>query len=93
MQIGGSTGFRQGETVLVFLQRMPNGYLRTAGLGQGKYSVDATGRLHGAALREVDILEKGTRSAGVSLEGLTLSEAAERIIAQIRLAGVRRTRQ
>ena len=93
MKIGGSTGFRQGETVLVFLQRMPNGYLRTAGLGQGKYSVDATGRLHGAALREVDILEKGTRSAGVSLEGLTLSEAAERIIAQIRLAGVRRTRQ
>ena len=92
MQIGGSTGFRRGETVLVFLQRMPNGYLRTAGLGQGKYSVDATGRLHGAALRDVDILEKGTRGTGISLEGLTLNEAALRITTQVRAAAARRAR-
>ena len=92
MKIGGSTDFRRGETVLVFLQRMPNGYLRTAGLGQGKYSVDEAGHLHGAALSNVEVLEKGAPRSVVSLEGLTLSEAAGQITAQLRSAAVRRTR-
>ena len=92
MQIGGGTLFQRGETVLVFLQRMPNGYLRTAGLGQGKYTVDAAGRLRGAILKDVEVLEKGGIRHGVSLEGLTLADAATQISGYVRTAGARRIR-
>ena len=40
MTIPGSVVYEPGERVLVFLQRMPNGYLRTTGWGQGKYKID-----------------------------------------------------
>jgi hypothetical protein len=50
MNIAGAVGYQAGEAVLVFLQRMPNGYLRTTGWGQGKYAVDKAGRLHAAVL-------------------------------------------
>ena len=46
LAIAGAVGYLTGERVLVFLQRMPNGYLRTTGWSQGKYDVDAAGRLH-----------------------------------------------
>ena len=58
MSISGATGYAVGEKVLVFLSRMPNGYLRTAGFGQGKYVVDSAGRLHGA-VRAIDGLTVG----------------------------------
>jgi hypothetical protein len=58
MSISGAAGYGVGENVLVFLSRMPNGYLRTAGFGQGKYIVDSTGRLHGA-VRTIDGLTVG----------------------------------
>ena len=35
MQIAGTPGYTPGEQVMLFLERMPNGYLRTAGMGQG----------------------------------------------------------
>jgi hypothetical protein len=50
MSIAGSVRYQAGEAVLVFLQRMPNSYLRTTGWSQGKYTVDKAGRLHSAVL-------------------------------------------
>ena len=58
MSISGATGYAVGEKVLVFLSRMPNGYLRTAGFGQGKYVIDSAGHLHGA-VRTIDGLTVG----------------------------------
>ncbi len=72
MSIAGTVGYTVGENVLVFLQRMPNGYLRTTGWGQGKYRVDADTRLHESlALREG------------SLEGLVLRDAITRVSARV----------
>ena len=34
MQIAGTPGYAPGEQVMLFLERMPNGYLRNAGMGQ-----------------------------------------------------------
>src|SRR5690349_2191487 len=52
MGIAGTVAYAPGEHVLVFLQRMPNGYLRTTGWGQGKYRVDMQGRIQaGKAMR------------------------------------------
>ena len=50
MRIAGSVEYSPGDQVAVFLQRMPNGYLRTAGWGQGKYLVDKAGHLHAGSL-------------------------------------------
>jgi hypothetical protein len=58
MNISGAAGYAVGEKVLVFLSRMPNGYLRTAGFGQGKYLVDAGGHIHGA-VRAIDGMTVG----------------------------------
>ena len=68
MFIGGATGYRRGERVLIFLERMPNGYLRTAGLGQGKYGIDQQNRVHGIALPD----------------GVTLAEATQQISRRLR---------
>jgi hypothetical protein len=72
MSISGGTGYGVGEKVLVFLSRMPNGYLRTAGFGQGKYLVDGNGRVHGA-VRAID--------------GLTISQASQLVAARANNAG------
>jgi hypothetical protein len=82
MSIAGSVGYQAGEAVLVFLQRMPNGYLRTAGWSQGKFTVDESGRVHPSVLpgglRTVDT--KGdTRSGNTatslrSIDGMRVSD-------------------
>jgi hypothetical protein len=64
MTIAGTVTYQAGENVLVFLTRVPNGYLRTTGWGQGKYTVDSKGVLHGGAS-----LRAGTSIA--SLEGMS----------------------
>ena len=51
MAIAGSVAYRPGDQVLVFLERMPNGYLRTTGWGQGKYLVDKAGTVHAEAAK------------------------------------------
>lgn len=85
MNIGGATGYRKGENVLIFLERMPNGYLRTAALGQGKYGIDAQGRLHGLTLKDVDLVAGASSPIGVqSLDGMPLTEAVSRIAARVR---------
>ena len=89
MAIAGSVSYQPGENVLIFLQRMPNGYLRTTGWGQGKYVVDGAGRLHAAAsLRGLEIVDGKSASAAPapSLGGMTGTEASRRIAARVRAA-------
>lgn len=95
MSIAGSVQYKTGDEVLIFLSRQPNGYLRTTGWGQGKYSVDSAGRLHGdtVALRAVESVSLGSAPAAAassprSLEGLSLREAGQRIAARVQSRGV-----
>ena len=67
MTIAGSVSYQAGDNVVVFLSRMPNGFIRTAAWGQGKYTLDANQRLHSAA------------ASLRSLEGLTLGELKVRL--------------
>jgi hypothetical protein len=92
MAIAGSVSYHSGESVFIFLQRMPNGYLRTTGWGQGRYSVDASGTLHSdSALRGLDVVDTKTAVAATSsarsLEGMSIAQAGARIAAR---EGVRR---
>jgi hypothetical protein len=92
MAIAGSVSYHSGENVFIFLQRMPNGYLRTTGWGQGRYSVDASGTLHSdSALRGLDVVDTKTAVAATSsarsLEGMSIAQAGARIAAR---EGVRR---
>ncbi len=85
MSISGATGYHVGDNVLVFLTRMPNGFLRTSGFGQGKYAVDSGGRLHGdVALKTGDA---STASAVRSLDGMTANQAAQVVSARVRVFG------
>ena len=88
MAIAGAVAYQPGDHVLVFLQRMPNGYLRTAGWSQGKYTVDNMGRLHSeTSLRGLEVLsaQKGAAVAAPlrSLDGMTLAELRARIAARL----------
>jgi hypothetical protein len=88
MDVAGANVYQTGDRLLVFLQRMPNGYLRTTGWSQGKYIVDNTGRLHAeASLRGPEVLsaQKGAAVATPlrSLEGMTVAELRERVAARL----------
>jgi hypothetical protein len=77
MSVAGSVGYAPGEEVVVFLQRMPNGYLRTAGWSQGKFRVDQTGKLHGEGSQAgLEIVAGNARAATPlrSLEGLSVAQ-------------------
>ena len=86
--IAGAVSYRPGEQVVVFLQRMPNGYLRTTGWGQGKYSLDSAGRVHGSALRAAEVVDlRQPARASTSLEtldGMSLRDLALRVSARVR---------
>jgi len=87
MSIAGATGYRVGEHILVFLSRMPNGYLRTAGFGQGKFIIEANSQLREqVALKPA--LAGGTQLR--SLDGISVSQAAQIVGARVRVfRGVR----
>jgi hypothetical protein len=76
--IAGSVDYQPGEAVLVFLQRMPNGYLRTTGWSQGKYTVDKAGRLHAwvlpGGLQTVDTRSGNPATALRSLDGIRITD-------------------
>ena len=89
MSIAGSVNYKVGDTVMVFLKKMPNGMIRTAGWGQGKYTVDSQGRLHGdSAPKGVGFIEAKTAVASATpltaLEGMSVEEAGSRIAARMR---------
>jgi hypothetical protein len=88
MSVAGSVAYAPGDHVAVFLERMPNGYLRTAGWGQGKYTVDKMGRLHGdGSLAGIDVLtaQSGPASGTSirSLDGMTVAEFRARVAARV----------
>jgi hypothetical protein len=91
MVIAGSVDYKVGEQVAVFLQRMPNGYLRTTGWAQGKYSVDQAGHLHAQArLRDLEIVSVNSakpvdaRGESIrSLDGITVAELRSRVAAHL----------
>jgi hypothetical protein len=92
MAIAGAVVYQPGDHVLVFLQRMPNGYLRTTGWSQGKYTVDNTGRLHAeTSLRGLDVVsaQKGAAAATPvrTLDGMTVAELRSRISARLQEKG------
>jgi hypothetical protein len=78
MNIAGAVGYQLGERVVVFLQRMPNGYLRTAGWSQGKFRVDQDGKLHGDASAMGAELVVGANARAAtplrSIEGLSVAQ-------------------
>jgi hypothetical protein len=87
MIVGGAIGYKTGESVVIFLSRMPNGYLRTAGWSQGKYNLDSNGRLHGAALTGAELVDAGAGRAGSSLstlDGMSTGELKQRVAARVR---------
>jgi len=83
MIVSGAAGYRVGESVLVFLSRMPNGYLRTSGLGQGKYLVDPGGRVHGQANFKTD-----AAGAVTTLDGMSVGQVRQLVSARVRTNGV-----
>jgi hypothetical protein len=52
MIVGASPMYAAGENAVIFLSRMPNGYLRTTGWTQGKWTLDDRGRVQGPAIRD-----------------------------------------
>jgi hypothetical protein len=94
MSIAGVVGYAPGEQVAVFLQRMPNGYLRTTGFGQGKFAVDKTGHLHAAAsMRGMEVVEVNQKTKGPggtslrNLEGISVGELKTRVAARVAATG------
>jgi hypothetical protein len=97
MSISGGTGYRVGDSVLVFLSRMPNGYLRTAGFGQGKYEVDSKGVVHGTTILKTDATVTATAakrpvtasatSAIRSLDGMTVGQVGQFVGTRVRTRG------
>ena len=84
MLVAGAVGYTPGDQVFVFLERMPNGYLRTTGWGQGQYRVDSRGLVHASeSLREENITG-GANSLG-TLEGSRMTDLAGKVAARIRV--------
>ena len=85
MSVPGAVGYATGEEVVIFLQRMPNGYLRTAGWSQGKFKVDQDGKLHGeASAVGLEVVGGNTRAATPlrSLDGLNVAQLRGMIAAR-----------
>lgn len=93
MQIGGTPGYVPGEQVMVFLVRMPNGYLRTAGMGQGKLSISSNGSVH-LTHSGGDLVRTGNTPNGTALQSLDATAATEvrRRVAELVHGAGRRSR-
>jgi hypothetical protein len=85
MMIPGTVTYGVGDRVAIFLARMPNGYLRTAGWAQGKYTLDEKGVLHSHAAIGAEFVDPNKATAGVSLQsldGMSFSELKRRVAAR-----------
>ena len=82
MTVIGMPTYAPGVQMMLFLERMPNGYLRSAGVGQGKLAISAQGRIHlthsGADFVKARNARQGT--ALRSLEGLPADEVRQRVV-------------
>lgn len=91
MAVAGAVVYQPGERVLVFLERMPNGYLRTTGWSQGKFTVDNAGRLHpGTSLGNREFVSTQAAVAATPLrmlDGMTVADLRARIAARLKLQG------
>jgi len=76
MRIAGAPTYAPGEQVLLFLERVPNGYLRSMGLGQGKLRISADGRVH-LTHSGADFVKAGQTGAGTAMESLEGAAAAQ----------------
>ena len=76
MRIAGTPTYSPGEQVMLFLERMPNGLLRSAGWGQGKLLVTGQGRLQ-LTHTGAEIVRLGNANPGTGLESLQGSAATE----------------
>lgn len=89
MSIAGAVSYAPGEQVVVFLQRMPNGYLRTTGWNQGKFVVDTAGRVHGSGggmeIVQPDAQGKASDSTALrAMEGVAAAELQARVERRVR---------
>jgi hypothetical protein len=87
MSIGGGVPYSVGDNLVVFLSRMPNGYLRTTGSAQGKYGLDERGRLHAQSSLGGDLVDAKIPPRGASLQtldGMSVTELGQRISARVR---------
>lgn len=91
MAVAGSPAYAPGDRVLLFLQRMPNGYLRTTGWGQGKFMVDAAGHVrNGALLGGVEFVDQKGRPAALhmrSLDGMSIDQVRSLVAAHAQAQG------
>ena len=76
MQIAGAPRYVQGERVMVFLEHMPNGYLRTTGMGQGKLSISPDGSAH-LTHAGGDLVRMGGSPNGIALQSIDAVAARE----------------
>ena len=93
MLIAGTPVYVQGERVMLFLERMPNGYLRTTGMGQGKLSISPNGSVH-LTYAGADLFRAGNRPEGTALQSLDAISATEvrRRVADLANGGTGRAR-
>ncbi|MDP9053357.1 MAG: hypothetical protein M3N93_03520 [Acidobacteriota bacterium] len=93
ISVSGVVSYATGEQVAVFLQRMPNGYLRTTGWNQGKFAVDKTGHLHASSARGIETIGPDRKSSLLrgtpltALEGIGVSDLKLRVAARMAIAG------
>ena len=91
MNIAGAPAYQPGEQVLVFLHRMPNGFLRTTGWTQGKYTVDRAGSLHAAGSSIGLEVVRGAAARIRSVEGMNVAQVRGLVAARIRTQSRGRT--
>lgn len=86
MNIAGTPVYQTGERVVLFLERMPNGYLRTTGWTQGKFNVDQAGKVHAAgASTGLEIVGSGGAAIEPrALEGMSVAQVSGLVAARAR---------
>jgi hypothetical protein len=85
--IAGTVAYSSGETVLVFLKRMPNGYWRTTGWSQGKFTIDKAGMVHPTApaggLEIVGTKGRAPATALRALDGISVAQLRGLVAARL----------
>lgn len=84
MRVEGAVPYESGERVTLFLETYPGGDKRTVGWAQGKFTRDASGRMHpGSAGGPVELNLRALLSRATplsALNGITSEELRRRIV-------------